>query len=156
MSPEKRYDDRRPADTLILDIYPDANSAFELYEDDGSTHHYKTGAWAKTRITCSAPATGEAGEIILNIGPSQGEYHGKPALRAWIVQIHTPHVPAGVLLDEKNVAPAPGILALKQVPGGYFYQADTLGGVLFIKTPSIPADHQLTIRTQPAGKTKKH
>ena len=50
LGPEMLYDGQKPMDPITFDVYPSGKSSFTLYEDDGSTQRYRTGAAARTRI----------------------------------------------------------------------------------------------------------
>jgi len=45
--PVMQYVDERPLDPLTLRIWP-GTGEWTLYEDDGHTFEYRTGAWATT------------------------------------------------------------------------------------------------------------
>ena len=45
MGPVKQYTAEKVAGPLTLQIYPGANAAFTLYEDDGRTFNYRKGEW---------------------------------------------------------------------------------------------------------------
>jgi alpha-glucosidase (family GH31 glycosyl hydrolase) len=87
MGPDLHYVDEKPADPLTLDIYPYANSAYTLYEDDGATTDYQIGKFAATKFSCGSSPDG----CTVIIGPSTGDYTGKPASRTYILQVHSPH-----------------------------------------------------------------
>jgi alpha-glucosidase len=55
MYPEMLYDREKPKDPVTFDIYPFGKSSFTLYEDDGVTQEYRSGAFAKTLIEVDAP-----------------------------------------------------------------------------------------------------
>ena len=48
--PIKQYVDEPVDEPLTLVVYPGANGAFTLYEDDGKTFNYRRGAWMGTDI----------------------------------------------------------------------------------------------------------
>ena len=53
MKPVSAYLEEEPAELVILDIYPAAAaSSSALYEDDGRTYAYETGAYAVTEFAC--------------------------------------------------------------------------------------------------------
>jgi alpha-glucosidase (family GH31 glycosyl hydrolase) len=48
--PVKQYVDDPVAGPLSVVVYPGANGAFSLYEDDGRTFDYRKGAWMRTAM----------------------------------------------------------------------------------------------------------
>jgi alpha-glucosidase len=79
--------------TLSLLIYPDGDSSFDLYEDDGVSWAYESGVYALTTVRCAASA--EA--IHLTVEARQGDYAG-PLSRTMLAQVYLPAPPAQVTL----------------------------------------------------------
>ena len=69
---------------LDLDVYPDADGAFTLYEDDGVTRAYARGESAEQTFTCRTTAAG----LTVTIGPSTGRYAGQPTSRRYVLRVH--------------------------------------------------------------------
>ena len=44
---------KKPVDVLTLDVYPEGDSSFEMYEDDGLSTDYEKGIFALTRFSSS-------------------------------------------------------------------------------------------------------
>jgi alpha-glucosidase len=66
---------QRPADTLVLDLYPDLNenhSSFTLYRDDGSSSAYREGAYAVHEFALSAAGS----KRHLSIRTERDQYRG--------------------------------------------------------------------------------
>ena len=72
MYPDMLYDGQKPADPVTLDVYPSGKTSFSLYQDDGTTQKYRTGAFARTTIDVESPATPDAAgdTITVNVRPS--------------------------------------------------------------------------------------
>ena len=51
LSPVKQYTDESVEGPLSLVIYPGANGAFALYEDDGKTFNHRKGEWMRIAMT---------------------------------------------------------------------------------------------------------
>ena len=51
MGPIKQYVDEPVDGPLALTVYPGADGAFTLYEDDGRSFEYRRGAWMKLAMT---------------------------------------------------------------------------------------------------------
>jgi len=90
----------RDTSRLDVDVWPDGHSAFDLYEDDGVTRRYADGRFAWQRFTADVAGP----DVTVTIGPSVGEYDGKPSRRTYRVRllgagppvvVETPPVPTG-------------------------------------------------------------
>lgn len=81
LAPVMDYVGQSPWEELTLLVYPEGDSVFELYEDDGGSLDYLHGKAAITRISSRQTASGRE----LAIEPRRGEYAGMPARRAYKV-----------------------------------------------------------------------
>lgn len=72
-----------PDDTLTIRFYPYKTATFELYEDDGKTPDYQTGAFGITKINSELSKN----NLEISISPLQGEFKNKIAKRTWIIEI---------------------------------------------------------------------
>ncbi|WP_165949129.1 NPCBM/NEW2 domain-containing protein [Kribbella turkmenica] len=86
-------------DPLTLDIYPQGESSFSLFEDDRVTRSQSS---AQQLFTVDAPTQGR-GNITVTIGASVGSYAGKPAARPYELTVHTGTKPLVVLVDGRKV-----------------------------------------------------
>ncbi len=66
-------------DHMQVHIFPGASNHFDLYEDDGETTDYQNGAFAITPMDLDW----SAGGLEFRIGPTQGEAHWAPDMRAF-------------------------------------------------------------------------
>ena len=82
-------------DTLVLHIYPGADSAFTLIEDDGNSNDYLKGIYAKTMISLKDAN----GMSELNIDPTLGYYKGIKNTRNWKICIHSSKAVAKLTLN---------------------------------------------------------
>ncbi|MEG3990209.1 glycoside hydrolase family 31 protein [Microcoleus sp. S28C3] len=80
MAPVMQYVDERPLDALTLRIWR-GTGQFTLYEDDGHTFDYKTGAFCTTTYQVRS----EGQQIIVEIGSREGSF--LPAGRETIVEL---------------------------------------------------------------------
>ena len=148
MGPETLYDGQKPMDPITFDVYPSGKSSFTMYEDDGSTQKYRTGAFAKTVIEMESPITPDASgdQIALKVGAAKGTYDGMPAQRAYAVDMHVTAKPAKVTLGGKALTEitAPAGTAARQAldkikadfaaaTEGWYYDATDRKGVLHVK-----------------------
>ncbi|MBW2962625.1 glycoside hydrolase family 31 protein [Mesonia aestuariivivens] len=67
---------------ITLDIYPDGNSSFTLYDDDGKSLEYQEGKYALTTIEVNA----EEDEVKVTIQPAEGNY--KLDDRTYEIRLH--------------------------------------------------------------------
>ena len=77
-------DGQSPEVTLHLFPGREGESEYTLYEDDGESVEYLTGAVCATKIVMRA--TGEG--VLLSVGRGAGDYAGKPEKRRWRVCLH--------------------------------------------------------------------
>ena len=95
MYPESLYDGQVAADPLTLDLYPQGQSEFVLYEDDGNTRAYRDGAYSLQRF-----AMDDAGvRMTVDIAPAEGEFEGMLVERGLVFAVHTRRCPELVELD---------------------------------------------------------
>lgn len=73
-------------DYRIFTLYPDGDSKFEVYEDDGMTSDYLQNHYAKTYVTV---IDSKSNNLYVNIGKTQGSYKGMIKERATLIQIMT-------------------------------------------------------------------
>ncbi|MCP4545213.1 MAG: SUMF1/EgtB/PvdO family nonheme iron enzyme [bacterium] len=135
--PESNYDGEVPADPLTLDIYPAGESEFVLYEDDGDTRDYLSGAFSEQRFAVKAASR----RIDVEIAPATGEFAGMLEQRSFVVQLHTRSEPKRITLNGKKLSP-------RQTGGrqGWIFD-EARGGVIHIDTGAIDvrAPHKLTV-----------
>jgi alpha-glucosidase len=135
-----------PVDPFLrLDIYPQGNTAFTLYEDDGKSFDYKNGAFARTEIR--SEWEGEGGKVHLE--KVSGDFELPP--RPVIFTIHgVTDAPSGmksggVLLTSVSDEPA-----LNSANQGWYY--DSRAKTLRAKLQSI--GEPLTLETIPENAFK--
>jgi alpha-glucosidase (family GH31 glycosyl hydrolase) len=133
MYPEMLYDGEKPKDPVTFDIYPDGNTSFEMYEDDGLTREYKNGAFAKTLIEVNTEGTGT--KVIVN--PAKGEYKGMPESRNYIVQIHQLNTPKKIYLNGKKLKASKSKEHYDSAEEGWYYDPADHNGIIYIKTKPI-------------------
>ncbi len=70
--------------TRVFEIYPDGQSVFTLYDDDGVTENYLKGDSATTLITSDLKAKGE---LTIHIDKTQGKFEGQTTQQATVLVI---------------------------------------------------------------------
>ncbi|WP_412542737.1 glycoside hydrolase family 31 protein [Longispora sp. K20-0274] len=150
MWPQMNYTGEKPVDTLTYDLYPRGNSSFTLYEDDGITRAYKTGASATQAVTMTAPASG-TGDITVNVGASVGSYTGKPSARGYEFTTHLAGAPTTVKLGSTTLPQQSSKAAYDGAATGWYFD----GKVLWTKVGSQSGAFSVTLTgaTLPATTT---
>ncbi|HIB37613.1 MAG TPA: DUF4968 domain-containing protein [Mesonia sp.] len=77
-----QYVGEKEIETITLDIYPDGNSSFSLYDDDGKSLDYQKGKYALTIIELNA----EDDQVEVTIQPAEGKY--KLDDRTYEIRLH--------------------------------------------------------------------
>ena len=146
------YKGKTVRDTLILDLYPEGKTSFDLYEDDGHSIKYKTeNAYTHTLITSDAPAAGVLGALTVTIGAAKGNaFEGQMTERKNLLMIHTATQPGFVKLEGKELPVLKDYAAIDSTvsdeAGGWFFDPDEKGGLLYVKTPSRSTNAATTIQ----------
>lgn len=91
--PPMSYAGERPLDPLLLDVYPGADGAFSLYEDEGEGLKYLDGKFRRTPIRYV-----EAQRTLI-IEPAAGRYEGALSQRAYQVELVGLDAPSRVTVD---------------------------------------------------------
>ncbi len=91
----------KPANPLVVCVYPGPNGKSTLYEDDGVSPDYLHGAYAITRLKYWNLGTKS---VRVTVGPTVGSYSDQPRTRRVIVRLPVTTVPKQVLVDGKAVA----------------------------------------------------
>lgn len=99
-----------PQDELIVHVWPGADGAFSLYEDEGRGFAYRDGAYQWTPLQLKSDA--DSGCHTVTIDAAQGQaFPGALASRSWELRFRASEAPQGVRLNGSTVpsgASAPG------------------------------------------------
>lgn len=85
-------------DSLTLHIYPGADAAFELYEDDGVTEQYRTSAAART-----TQIKFEQEQFRVTIASAVGSYERASLNRVFRLEFHGMKIPHTLALNGKKL-----------------------------------------------------
>ena len=135
MQPLMDFSDERPLDTLMLAIFPSRTrpAHFTLYEDDGKTLLYQSGAFALTEFTEELAET----TMIIDLHPAAGTYTGRPSRRAYLTEVHgVSGAPHSVRENGLGIPQRSSYGELRQNGDGFFY--DLGGGLLYVQTVTVP------------------
>lgn len=103
MAPKMDYSDQKPLDPLTLDVYAGAGAKFNLYEDDGLSLDYQSGASAWTPLAFT-PSTPREENYQLAIGPTSGQFSDQLQTRRYIVHLHGILKPEAISLNGRKLA----------------------------------------------------
>ncbi|WP_298040162.1 NPCBM/NEW2 domain-containing protein [uncultured Microbacterium sp.] len=121
---------------ITLDVYPQGESSFELYEDDQVTREYQNGVTSAQQFTVTAPEQ-NAGDVTVTIGERAGEFAGKADSRPYALQVHTGSSPAAVTQDGVEIPAVADAAALEAAGTGWYFDADAAGGTIFVKADAV-------------------
>ncbi|MFJ2152634.1 NPCBM/NEW2 domain-containing protein [Streptomyces microflavus] len=140
----RSYRDRTASSPLAWDIYPQGNTSFTLYEDDGVTRQHRDGKYATQRADVRAPVRG-AGDVKVTINESRGSFTGKQSKRPYEFTVHTGSEPRSVRLD-RTLPRLTSEAAYKAAQQGWWYDRDDRGGVVHVKTAPLRTDKKFTVK----------
>src|SRR5687768_7360346 len=103
MYPAMLFDGEKPLEEVTFDLYPQGESAYTLYEDDGNTRRYAKGESSEQLVTMRAPdmlsKAGGRGEVRVRIDAVKGEYKGQLPQRRYALRVLSRKPPQAVELD---------------------------------------------------------
>ncbi|MDP9078487.1 MAG: DUF5110 domain-containing protein [Bacteroidota bacterium] len=129
MYPQMNYDGEKKTDSLTLNIYPFQKSSFNLYEDDGLTREYKTGAFAKTLIEVDGTKN-----VSVKINAAKGDFKGRNKTRVYLLEIHQGKAPLSVSLNDLKLKAFTNKEQFDRAKTGYYFDKDDRNGTVHIKT----------------------
>ncbi|MEV0411218.1 TIM-barrel domain-containing protein [Streptomyces sp. NPDC050448] len=133
MWPQMNHTGEKPVSTLTYDIHPRGNSSFSLYEDDGLTRAYQSGAYARQQVDVTAPAAG-SGTVTVSVGAPTGSYTGKPAARDYEFTLHVASARGAVTADGSDLARQTSKAAYDAAASGWYFDSADRGGILWVKS----------------------
>ncbi|WP_228991378.1 NPCBM/NEW2 domain-containing protein [Streptomyces sp. DH8] len=140
----RSYRDRTADSPLAWDVYPQGDTSFTLYEDDGVTREHRTGAYATQRADVRAPEHG-AGDVSVTINESRGDFTGKQTARPYEFTVHTGSEPRTVKLD-RTLPELTSKSAYDRARQGWWYDRDDRGGVVHVKTAPLSTGKKFTVK----------
>ncbi|MFJ6613065.1 NPCBM/NEW2 domain-containing protein [Streptomyces sp. NPDC091289] len=140
----RSYRDRTADSPLAWDVYPQGNTSFTLYEDDGVTRQHRDGKYATQRADVRAPQHG-AGDVSVTINESRGGFTGKQTARPYEFTVHTGSEPRSVKLD-RTLPELTSKAAYDKARQGWWYDRDDRGGVVHVKTAPLSTAKKFTVK----------
>ncbi len=135
------YAQQAPGDRVTVDVYPQGNSSFSLYEDDRVT---RAPGSATQRFDVTAPVQ-DKGDVVVSVGALNGSYTGKPSSRPYELTVHTGKLPGMVSIDGKALPRLADKASYDAATRGWFYDASDRGGVVKVKTAAISTGKSATV-----------
>lgn len=130
MYPEMMYDGHKPKDVLTLDLYPEGESSYTLYEDDGDTRQYRQGAFSTQRIRMRADGT----DVRVEIGPVAGTYADQLPRRAYALRMLAQRRPETVSAGGVALPEHTSRVAYDAAGAGWYFDAAERHGTLHVKS----------------------
>ncbi|XP_013168800.1 PREDICTED: alpha-glucosidase 2-like [Papilio xuthus] len=114
--------------TRIFTVYPNKDSNFNVYEDDGITSDYLKGQFATTEITVNAPASNKQGDLLISIEKTKGSYESMIKERTTLLQImasqDVEHVKAAINGQSLQISKAPSFDEFEKSVNAFFFKED--------------------------------
>ncbi len=102
LQPELLTSAHGPQDDLTLRVWPGADGAFRLYEDEGRNFGYRQGAYQWTPVTLKSGMNADCHSLV--IGAAQGQrFEGALVERSWAVEFKGIAAPQRVRLDGQEL-----------------------------------------------------
>jgi len=143
MYPAMLFDGEKPLDEVTFDLYPQGESHYSLYEDDGGSRKYEQGAFSTQAVTMQAPVSG-GGAVQVHIGPVDGTYQGQLAQRRYALRVLSRKSPAAVTLDGRALPQVADAAALAQAGEGWYFDAQDRRGSVHVRTAVVDIRKALT------------
>ncbi|MFJ2187167.1 TIM-barrel domain-containing protein [Kitasatospora sp. NPDC087861] len=131
--------ENRDRGELDYDLYPQGDSSYTLYEDDGVTRQFNAGSSATQRVDVHA----NRAVTTVTVGASVGSYTGKPASRGYRFSVHGQPAPQLVVTQGGPLPRLDSAAALDSASSGWYYDAAT--GVTQIRTPAVSTDRAFSV-----------
>jgi hypothetical protein len=139
LGPELQYSAEQPLDPLTVEIYRGGDRVFTLYEDDGETTQYQTGAYKLTPINVSE----RAGGISCRITDARGNFAGQRPERSYVLRVHRQPTVGVVLCNDTALTPLSASQVLVGAERGWWWDP-----TLQLLTVTVPHLKELTVEVQ--------
>ena len=145
MYPAMLYDGEKPLDEVTFDLYPQGESRYRLYEDDGNTRRYAEGESSEQVVTMRAPEQG-SGEVQVDIGAVQGSYAGQLPRRRYALRMLSRQSPTAVELDGRALPELADRAAFEAADEGWYFDAGERRGTVHVRTAAVDIRRALAFR----------
>lgn len=132
MYPEMLYDGHKPKDVLTLDLYPEGDSGYTLYEDDGNTRQYQQGAFSTQQIRMQA----QGADVRVEIDPVTGSYADQLPRRGYALRMLAARRPGAVSADGVALTEYGSRADYDAASTGWWFDTAERRGTLHVKSAS--------------------
>ena len=150
MYPAMLFDGEKPVDEVTFDLYPQGESAYTLYEDDGITRRYAQGEASEQLVTVRAPdilsKAGGSGEVRVRIDAVKGGYKGQLPQRRYALRVLSRKAPQAVELDGRALPKQADRAAYAAATEGWYFDANERRGTLHVRTAPVDIRRALEFR----------
>ena len=152
MYPEMLFDGEKPLDEVTFDLYPQGESHYTLYEDDGNTRRYQQGESSEQAITVQAPAQG-SGIVTVHLDGVKGQYAGQLSQRRYALRVLGRQRPNAVQLDGRALPFIADRKAFATANEGWTFDANDRRGTIFVRMAAgdIRTAHDIRLDIQSAA-----
>jgi hypothetical protein len=133
MYPSMLFDGEKLLDEVTFDLYPQGDSQYTLYEDDGNTRRYQQGESSTQQIRVQAPAQG-SGPVQVQIDAVQGQYNGQLAQRRYGLRVLSRQAPRAVQAGGRALPALADAAAFNSAAEGWYFDAQERRGTLHVRT----------------------
>lgn len=133
--PEALFDGQVETNVLTLEVFPEGESEYTLYEDDGNTRAYQNGEYSLQRFHVEANSAASP-VMTIELEPATGKFAGMHEKRLFVIKVHSPNAPDEVTIGGRPIALLPQS-EFEAATKGWYYAADDQNGVMHIKTDTI-------------------
>jgi len=145
MYPEMLYDGQKPIDEVTFDLYPQGESQYTLYEDDGATRRYAQGEFSEQAIVVQAPAKG-SGPVQVRIDPVRGRYDGQLPQRRYALRVLSRRRPVAVTQESRALPMLADKAAWQAADEGWYFDQAERRGTIHVRTASTDIRRALTLQ----------
>ncbi len=145
MYPAMLFDGEKPLDEVEFDLYPQGESQYLLYEDDGNTRRYAKGESSEQAIVVHAPEQG-GGEVKVSVGAVKGSYAGQLPQRRYALRVLSRQQPKAVELDGRALPKLADRAAFDAASEGWYFDARERLGTVHVRTAPVDIRTALAFR----------
>ncbi|KQY54881.1 TIM-barrel domain-containing protein [Lysobacter sp. Root494] len=150
MYPAVLFDGEKPLDEITFDLYPQGESQYTLYEDDGNTRRYAQGEASEQLVTMRAPdmlsKAGGSGEVRVRIDAVKGEYKGQLPQRRYALRVLSRKAPQALELDGRALPKQADRAAYDAATEGWYFDPNERRGTLHVRTAPVDIRRALEFR----------
>ncbi|ALN93498.1 glycosyl hydrolases 31 family protein [Lysobacter gummosus] len=136
MHPSMLFDGEKPLDEITFDLYPQGDSQYTLYEDDGNTRRYEQGESSTQQVRMSAPGQG-SGPMSVQIDAVKGQYQDQLPQRRYALRVLSRQAPRAVSLDGRALPKRADAAALQAASEGWYFDPADRKGSVHVRTAAI-------------------